>query len=238
MSIENMLQIIRDVAVTAASLVAIWGINAWKREFKGKRDMQLAEDVLCLFYRAERAIEAIRFPIYDLAQGRSREPIKNETPEQKEARDRAYVVFKKIKDHGDTFDQLYALRFRFMARFGKDKAKPFDDLRGIVSEIWVAAQELAELWERQFQGRNLSDEDQKLIKEFQGVIWYSGRRDKIMPQMHKIVQSVEEICRPIIEIKSSCLSLVFDKTREYLTSGWRWLKRKKVFKKYLRNTVW
>jgi len=78
-----MLQIIRDVAVMAASLVAIWGINAWRREFKGKRDMQLAEDVLCLLYQAEHAIEAIRFPIYDLAQGRSREPEKNETPEQK-----------------------------------------------------------------------------------------------------------------------------------------------------------
>lgn len=197
----DILQVMRDIAVIAASLSALYSLGAWRHEFRGKRDIELAEDTLTLFYKAERAIKAIRFPIYDLAQGRSREPIKNETPEQKEARDRAYVVFKKIKDHGDIFDQLYALRFRFMARFGKDKAKPFDDLRAIVSEIWVAAQQLAELWERQFQGRNLSNEDQKLIKEFQGVIWYSGSRDQMMPQMHKIVQSVEEICRPIIDVR-------------------------------------
>ncbi len=227
MSIETMLQIIRDVAVTAASLVAIWGISAWKREFKGKRDMELAEDVLCLLYRAERAIEAIRFPIYDLAQGQSREPKKNETPEQKQARDRAYVVFKRIREHGDIFDELYGLRFRFMARFGKDKAKPFDELRSIVNEIWVSAQELAELWERQFKKKKLSDEDQKLMKEFQGVIWYSGDKDQVMPRVHNIIQDVERICRPIIEVKSSCFSLVFDKTREYLASGWRWLKRER-----------
>jgi len=128
MSIETMLQIIRDVAVTAASLVAIWGIS---------------------------------------------------------------------------------------------------ELRSIVNEIWVSAQELAELWERQFKKKKLSDEDQKLMKEFQGVIWYSGDKDQVMPRVHNIIQDVERICRPIIEVKSSCFSLVFDKTREYLASGWRWLKRER-----------
>ncbi len=200
MSIENMLQIIRDIAVTAASLVAILGINAWKREFKGKRDMQLAEDVLCLFYRAERAIEAIRFPIYDLAQGRSREPQEGETPEQKQARDQAYVVFKKIKDHGDIFDQLYALRFRFMVRFGKDKAKPFDDLKGIVSEIWVAAQQLAELWTIRLQRRELSEDTRKEIKEHERVIWYSGDKDKIRSRLSNILKEIEGICKPIIGV--------------------------------------
>ena len=222
-----MFQIIRDIAVIIASFAAILGISAWKREFKGKRDMELAEDVLCLFYRAERAIVVIRFRIYDLALGRSREPEKDETPEQKEARDRAYVVFRKIKDHADIFDELHTLRFRFMARFGKDKAKPFDELRSIVEEIWVSAQELAELWERQFEEKKLSDEDQKLMKEFQGVIRYSGGKDQVMPRVHNIMQDVEKICRPIIEVKSSCFSLVFDKTREYLASGWRWLKRER-----------
>lgn len=44
------LQVIRDVAVLMASIVTILGISAWKRELKGKRDMEFAEDILCLFY--------------------------------------------------------------------------------------------------------------------------------------------------------------------------------------------
>jgi len=193
------LQVIRDVAVLVASIVTILGISAWKREFRGKRDMELAEDVLCLFYRAERAIEAIRFPIYDLAQGQSREPERDETPAQKQARDRAYVVFKKIMEHGDIFDELYKVRFRFMARFGKEKAQPFDEMKRIIDTIWVYTQQLAELWERQFQGRNLSDHDQEVMKEYQGVIWQSWGEDKIEPQLRDIVKSIEETCRPIIE---------------------------------------
>jgi hypothetical protein len=199
MCIQDISQIISSIAITVASLVAIWGINAWKREFRGKRDMELAEDVLCLFYRAERAIEAIRYPIYDLAQGQSREPEKNETPEQKQARDRAYVVFKKIMEHGDIFDELHKFRFRFMARFGKDKAKQFDDLKRIVDEIWVSAKELARLWERQ----SPSDEKQRRIKELEGVIWQGWGTDPIKPRVDQIISDIEKVCRPIIEGKGS-----------------------------------
>jgi hypothetical protein len=203
MCIQDISQIISSIAITVASLVAIRGINAWKREFRGKRDMELAEDVLCLFYRAERAIEAIRNPSYNLAQGQSREPEKNETPEQKQARDRAYVVFKKIMEHGDIFDELHKFRFRFMARFGKEKAKPFDELKRIVDEIWVLAQQLAELWERQFSQGNLIDADQNLKKEYEGVIWSGWGADTIKPRVDKIIQDIEKVCRQIIEGKGS-----------------------------------
>jgi len=198
MIIVNILQVMSHIAVIAASVVAIWGINAWRREFKGKRDIELAEDVLCLFYRAERAIEAIRFPIYNLREGQNREPEPNETPEQKQARDRAYVVFKKIMEHSDIFDELYKLRFRFMARFGKDKVKPFDEVKRIVDEIWVSTKRLAELWTVKMSKSELSEETQKRINEHEAVIWSGWGEDTIKTRLEKTVQDVEEICRPII----------------------------------------
>jgi len=212
--------------VIIASFTAIFGISAWKHEFKGKRDIELAEDILDLFYRAERAIETIRCSQYDLRHGQKREKEEKETPEQKQARDRANVIFMKIKEHGDIFDQLYAKRFRFMTRFGKDKEKPFDDLRRIVHEIWVSAQQLTELWERQFQGKILSDEDQKFIKEFQEIIWNGGKQDPIEPRLVDIVKSIEKTCRPIIDGNSSCFSIIFYKTKKCVISGWQWLKDK------------
>ena len=204
-----------------ASFTAIYGISAWKREFKGKRDMELAEDVLCLFYRAERAIEAIRYPIYDLREGQKREQEEKETPEQKQARDKAYVVFMKIKEHGDIFDQLYAKRFRFMARFGKDKAKTFDDLKHIVDKIYVSNRRLAELWALQQGGRDISQETKNRIEEHEVIIWYNGSKDEITPQVNTIIEGVEKICRPMIEVKISYFSVIFDKIRGFVVSCWR-----------------
>jgi len=198
----DILQITRDIAVIVASGSAVYSLGTWRREFRGKRDIELAESVLELFYKAERAIEAIRFPIYDLRIGQEREPGKNETAEQKEARDHAWVVFKKIKDHADIFDQLYAMRFRFMARFGKEKAKPFDELKRIVDEIWVSAQQLAELWTIQRQ-RKLSKATQAEMRERERVIWYSGSEDSITRRLKDNVRNVEAICRPIIDVRSA-----------------------------------
>jgi hypothetical protein len=200
MGAAQTVELVSKIAVIAASAAAIWGINAWRREFKGKRDIELAEDVLCLFYRAERAIEAIRFPMWDLREGQTRDVQADETPERKEARDRANVVFKRIRDNSSTFDELHALRFRFMARFGRDKAKPFDDLRTIVNEVWVAAEELAELWEKELRGRAVSEED---IKEYTRIIWWHGRKDEIAGRLRVAVESIESMCRPIIDGQNS-----------------------------------
>jgi len=203
MDIGQVLELTSHIAVIAASFVAVAGVSAWKREFKGKRDVELAEDVLCLFYRAEWAIEAIRSPVWDLREGQTREAQADETPEQKEARDRANVVFKRIRDNSDTFAELHALRFRFMARFGRDKAKPFDDVKGIVSEIWVAAEELAQLWERELRERAVSEDN---VKYFSKMIRSHGRNDEIGSRLKAAVGNVENICKPIIEGQNSWLS--------------------------------
>jgi hypothetical protein len=201
MCIKDISQIISSIATIIASGVAIWGVNAWKR----KKDMEFAEEVLSLFYQAERAIEDIRNRVYDLAKGQSREPEKDETPEQKQARDRAYVVFKKIMEYGNIFDKLHTMRFRYMARFGKDKAGPFDEIKNIVDDIWVSAQRLTELWEEQATmqkiGQKLSTENQKEIADYEKVIWSSWRKepDLIKSRIKEAVRDIEAICRPIIK---------------------------------------
>lgn len=208
MELGQILELTSHVTVIVASCAAIWGVRAWRREFKGKRDIELAEDVLCLFYRAESAIEAIRFPMWDSQEGEARQAQADETPEQKEARDRANVVFKRIRENSDTFAQLHSLRFRFMARFGRDKAKPFDDVKGIVSEIWITAGELAQLWERQLRGRAVDEDD---VREYRRIIWRHGKDDAIASRLRAVVESIENMCR-----------LIIDGT----TSGWRRLWRR------------
>jgi len=188
--IKIVLEIVQTLAIIAASWVAIRGVNAWEKEFQGKRKIELAEEALYLFYRAEWAVEAIRFPVYDLAQGQTRQPESDETPEQRQARDRAYVTFKKIMEQGQIFDELHKLRFRFMVRFGKENEKLFDDLKRIVDEIKVSARELAELWTE-----NTNVEE---IKHHKSIIWSGRADDAIKGRLEKIISDIEEICKPII----------------------------------------
>lgn len=54
--------LIRNVLVIIASIVAIYGIRAWRREFIGKRKIELAEEVLALFYETRDIIRYIRDP--------------------------------------------------------------------------------------------------------------------------------------------------------------------------------
>ena len=56
-------------AAIFVSGVAIYGIKSWRKEFKGKRDIELAEEVLELFYKAEDAITAIRSPLGYTSEG-------------------------------------------------------------------------------------------------------------------------------------------------------------------------
>jgi len=207
MDTGQIVELIGNIGVIVASGVAVWGVSAWRREFRGKRDMELAEDVLCLFYRAERAIEAIRCRLSYSFEGQTRVPESNATAEQKEARNRAYVVFKRIQDHAEVFDQLYTLRFRFMARFGRDSAKCFDEMKHIISEIQVSAQSLAELWGEQLRrGDHTSQGTQEQIKKDEAVIWSMGAQDQIGPRVTNIIEQMEAVCRPIIEGRTSWFS--------------------------------
>jgi len=212
MDAGQIVQLIGNIGVVAASVVAIMGVSAWRREFKGKRDMELAEDVLCLFYRAGRAIEAIRCSLSYSFESQTRAPEPNETPEQKEARDRAYMVFKRIQDHAQVFDQLYTLRFRFMARFGRDRAKPFDEMKGIISRMRVSAQGLARLWADQLRrSGDISDATRQQIEKHEEVIWSMGEADQIEPQVKRIIAEIEAICRPIIEGQFSWFSRLWSR---------------------------
>jgi len=212
MDTTQMVELVGNIGVIGASIAAIRGVSAWRREFKGKRDTELAEDVLCLFYRAERAIGAVRCRGSYSSEGQGRVPEPNETPEQENARNQAHVVFKRIQNHGEIFDQLYALRFRFMARFGREKAKPFDEMKNVVDEIWVSAGCLAQLWAvRLHRGDDTSPGTEQQIEKHEAVIWSRGPEDQIRLRVADIIREIEVACRPIIEGRASWFSWLWGK---------------------------
>ncbi len=188
--VKLVLEIVSTIAVVFASGTAIYGINAWKKEFSGKRKIELAEEVLALFYEARDAISAIRSPLGFVGEGSTRKQQEGESPEQKQARDRAYVVYERYDKRKEVFNKLHSLRYRFMARFGIKEAEPFENLRLIVIEIQVSANMLAESWAY---GRK-----SQTTEDLEATIWEHGRDDIINTRLGKIVSDIEAICKPII----------------------------------------
>jgi len=139
MCVQQTLDPLQTVAVVIASLVAIWGVNAWRREYTGKRNIDLAEEVLALFYQARDAIRGIRSPFGHSGEGFTREASEDETPEEKRTRDSAYVPFERYERHQEMFGRLGALRYRFAARFGKEYRRPFDDIERVINQILLNA---------------------------------------------------------------------------------------------------
>lgn len=191
-------EIVASLSVIVASGTAIYSVNAWRREFKGKRDIKLAEEVLALFYQARDAISAIRSPFPCKGEGSRRQPEDNESPEQKRARDRAYVVYEHYEKRQEVFNKLQAKQYQFMSRFGSSKAQPFHDLRHIVHEIALAAGMLGDFW---CERGDDPEERKRLLEETrrnESVIWSMGDKDTLAPRVDKVIQDIEQICSPII----------------------------------------
>jgi hypothetical protein len=186
------LEIINTMAILIASVVAIYGIDAWKKEFSGKRRIELAEDILALFYEAKDIISAVRSPFGFQGEGSTRKPQEGETPQQKQVRDRAYVVYERFEKGQEVFNKLHSKRYQFMARFGTDKIKPFEELRRIEIEIAVFARALERIWERGADG----EESEK--RKYEAVIWEKSEDDEINTRLKKVISDIEAICRPII----------------------------------------
>lgn len=144
--IDIITALIYAVATCFAACAAIWGIRSWRKEFRGKRQIELAEDALALFYEAEKAIIAIRSPLGYGGEGETRKQGENETPEQKVARDRAFVVSERYKEREQVFNKLLSMRYRFMAQIGKTEAQPFEEMRSILNKVFMAGSWLADLW--------------------------------------------------------------------------------------------
>lgn len=199
-SLEN----ISDIAVIIASIAATYGILSWRKErdeFTGKRNIELAEEVLTLFYEAADVISSIRSPFGFGGEGSTRKASENETAEEKEIYDRAYVVIERFERHQDVFNKIRAMRYRFKARFGDEAIKPFDELHAVVNEVLFSSRKLRRHWLQQGKPMN-EDRFQKHLEDMEkaeAIFWEGMEDDPIKPRVTKLVETIEGICKKTIE---------------------------------------
>lgn len=211
MILNDWADIAQSASVVIASLVAIYSIDAWRREFVGKRRMELAEEVLALFYQARDIIESIRNPGGFGGEGQTRKPGPRETPEDKKALDGAYVLVERYNQHLEMFSRIHALRYRFIAQFGLAAVKPFDDLNGVVTDLMLAARRMARYStgpERTFRSNEDVEEHQSKLHEIDRIYYAGGDDDPIRPRVEQLVNEIEGTCRGIIENHGTLFAVI------------------------------
>jgi hypothetical protein len=209
-------ELAKNISIIIGALTLISGIRAWKREYIGKRKIELAEDTLMLFYQARDAIRDIRNPFGRIGEGSSRQKASSETASETELLNRAYVAYERYQKHEDVFNKLQSTRYRFMARFGRDKESPFIELNKIVHDIFMSAHMLGTYyWQRQGRAKMEGKEFEKHLNEMheqESVFWYQGEdRDKIGPMVENVIKQIEDITKSTLAEKEIWFKELFRK---------------------------
>ncbi|MDJ0674154.1 MAG: hypothetical protein QNJ36_01925 [Calothrix sp. MO_167.B42] len=204
--------VITSVSVMIAALSFVSGVSAWKREFIGKRRIELAESVLAMFYEVEDVIREIRNPFSHNDEGKSRKRSDNEREEESKLLDRAYIVFERYQKREKLFAELRSMKYRFRAAFVTQTDKlfeeldPFEELDKVLQDIWISASMLGSYyWQRQ--GREVSDTELKKhlseMHKYEAVFWLiDENEDTISLRIRNVVQQVENITRDVVKANS------------------------------------
>ena len=195
-------KLIENAGIIIASLTAIYGINTWRRELRGKKEHDLAEEVLSLIYECRDRLRAIRSPFATSEEGKSRKVSSDEIPEEAEILNRAYIAFERYKANQEPFNRLFVVRYRFMALFGKDKAQPIEDLRLALNNVFISAQMLPSYWRRQ--GRPFRDDESfkhhlEEMHKHEAIFWGTfSDQDEFDKRVNSIVDRMDTVCASIL----------------------------------------
>ncbi|HEX4741639.1 MAG TPA: hypothetical protein VH353_09935 [Caulobacteraceae bacterium] len=171
---------------------ALRGVNAWRIEALGRRKAELAEEVLAQFYRARDALIWARLPA-----GGAGTDVPADDGAQAAARDATAMAapIERLNQASQVFSELQASRYRFMAYFGEDAARPFDDLRKVHNEVVEASARLIRA-----QGKPVSEGDAADQDVWRNTIgWGAHGQDHLADRLERAVRTIERICRPLIE---------------------------------------
>ena len=212
----ELVTITQAVSVFAACWAIIAGIGAWKREFIGKRQIELAEQVLAKFFEIRDALTYIRNPFMQKDEGETRKRGANETPDQTRLLDLGYVVIERYAKKETVFAEFNTLKYRFMASFGIKTEDIFVETNKTANSIFTSARMLAtHYWPRQGRVQMEADESQKHLNEMhrhEGIFSDSGAEDdEIRAKLDAIQTKLDAAVKPCFQEPATTYSLFTNK---------------------------
>ncbi len=196
--------IAQAVSVVAACWAIITGVGAWKREFIGKRKIELAEETLASYFEIKDAIAFIRSPFSSNSEGSTRERAPQETDAERQLLDRGFIVFERYEKKKEIFVKFSTLKYKFMAVFGPETENIFTETHQVVNSIFTSANMLAtHYWQRQGRVQMEADEFQRHLDEMhqhEGIFWDRyNENDEIRGRLSEIQTTLETVTKPCFE---------------------------------------
>jgi hypothetical protein len=187
------LQSIATIAATCVGIyVAVSGLNAWKRETIGRRDLDLCQKVIELFYEAERRVRQLRSPFSQPASESKDRPRQSaEGQQETEFRDSAWVPIARLGSQGPFWDEFFSYKFRMRALFGNGSTEAFEQVDEVLRHFRAAA-----ITRYQCVRGSSYDVDRETLRGFDRTIWEVARDDDLGSKMSDAVAKMEVICIP------------------------------------------
>lgn len=201
------------VSIVFACLTFIFGVNAWRREFIGKKKIELAEQILSKFFEVKDAISAIRNPFSNTGEGKTRKRNEYELESDSKILDQAYVVNERMQKYDKLFAEFFSLKYRAMATYGKQIEGAYTGVGLILRSILVSAMALGEhYWQRQGRVKMSEAEFKKHLEEMhrhEGIFWArGGSDDEICLKLDDIQRDLEQILGPCFEEPMTLVKLL------------------------------
>lgn len=208
MTLKEVLDSLQSTSIIFAALMAAYGLDAWRREYVGKRKMELAEEVLALCLETKEIISYIRSSGGFQGEGETRQADADESDQVRRAKNQAFVPIERHNQHIEKLNRLWTLSYRFRAQFSDTEALPIEDLRNVISTIKTSCHILAVLWPLRGMAPNPTEAQKQvaLCAQHEAVIWESygsdGQSpDEIARNVQSAVSRITETCRSVLESK-------------------------------------
>jgi hypothetical protein len=210
--VKDILELLQSTSIIFAALTGAFGIDAWRREFVGKRKMELAEEVLALCYETQEIIDYIRSPGGFSGEGESRIPNDNESENVRNAKNLAFIPIERHNQRIEKLSRLWALSYRFRAQFSISEAQPIEDLRDVIVQIKSAAHMLAHMASINYEAtrtQEANDRFDEKLKQYQAVIWEGeSDPDLIKLKVDNAVAAISATCKGVLMSKGTLFGLI------------------------------
>lgn len=195
--------ILSNVSVIIAAWAAFVGISVWKKEFLGKRKIELAEEIFILFYQVRDAIKHIRSPASFGGEGASVKAKLDNPEETAEIPDQVFVVHERYDRHKEIFSRLQSLRYRFTLHFPEEDTKSFDEIENIVREIFSSTRKYTRIARVIRDSQNPDKEREKYrdkIQKCEDTFWLADEENEtITPRLDSIIAKIDKICKKTVK---------------------------------------
>jgi len=190
---------ITEIVTSAAAIYGIYvahmGLQTWRREAIGKRDVVLCEDVMARFYEAESRLRDLRSPAVWAGEGATRPNRTEDDSEEKVRRDILFAPIERFEKQLPFWRELLAYRFKMKAFVPGDSSALFDRLDLLLRKYRSAA---SVRYRSEFPMAGSLNE--ATLKEFDSILFEWGEADQTRDEMSNIVKGMEAICLPHVRM--------------------------------------